>query len=90
MAKDVFTVYSEDGRHGATCIVDLESDDTGRYGYHVIRTTCGTFGWARSLREAMERAKESALEDFKYKTLEWIIKRLEKEMAALKRRAAPQ
>lgn len=34
MAKDVFTVYSEDGRHGANCIINLECDSRGRYGYH--------------------------------------------------------
>jgi len=84
MAKDVFTVYSEDGRHRATCIVDLECDGTGRYGYHIIPTTGGVFGWAKSLKDAMKRAEESAHETFQYKNLEHSIKRILKEFDTLK------
>ena len=87
MSKDVFTVFSEDGMHGATCLVDMEPDASGRYAYQVFHTTCGTFGWGRTLKEAMDHAEDSAREQFKYKSFEWIIKQLEKEIAALKRRA---
>lgn len=84
MAKDVFTIYSKDGWHGATCIVDLECDNNGRYGYHVIQTTSGTFGWAKSLKDAMKRAEETAYENFKYKSLEHSIKRIFNELNRLK------
>lgn len=84
MAKDVFTVYSEDRRHGATCIVDLECDSTGRYGYHVLPTAGGTFGWAKSLKDAMRCAEESAHKTFQYKNLEHSIERILKEFDTLK------
>lgn len=84
MSKDVFTIFSEDGMHGATCIVSLEPSGD-RYEYKVIHTTSGTSGAARSLPEAMERAAAAAKGHFKWASIESQLERMEKDIALMKK-----
>jgi hypothetical protein len=71
----VFEVFSDDGKFGATCIVDKAMTPGGFHRYEVIHSAVGTFGAASSIPRAKSQAREAAHGHFYFRKRNSRIKR---------------
>lgn len=76
MPYDVFKLFSDGCRHGATCIVSTEPDADGRFTCEVIPHTDGTWSAKRTYAGAVIHAHEIAKGYFDRSTALYSLKEI--------------